>query len=33
MNDAANFLMGHYFSTDVTAEVEVLAETPLESIS
>ena len=31
MNDAANFLMGHYFSTDVTAEVEVLAETPLET--
>lgn len=31
MNDAANCLMGHYFMTDVSDEVEVLAETPLQT--
>lgn len=31
MNDAANCLMGYYFDTDVSSEVEILAEEPLET--
>jgi DNA polymerase-1 len=31
MNGAANCLMGHYFLTDVSDEIETFAETPLET--
>lgn len=31
MNGAANLLMGHHFLTDVTDEITVFAETPLET--
>lgn len=33
MNGAANLLMGHHFLTDVTDEITVFAETPLETAS
>jgi DNA polymerase I-like protein with 3'-5' exonuclease and polymerase domains len=31
MNGAANCLMGHYFLTDVSDEIETFAETPVET--
>ena len=33
MNASANLLMGHYFLTDVTDEVSIFAETPLEQVA
>lgn len=32
MNDAANCLMGHHFLTDVSDEVAIFAETPIEAM-
>lgn len=33
MNYAANFLMGHFFKTDVTDEVTIFAETPEDQVA